>query len=71
MAKKKKDATKRLLVLIGALLVLIIISTVIVSATGALGSRERAVEVEIETVEIRSVTQIVTASGIMQPECEV
>jgi len=71
MAKKKKDATKRLFVLIGLLVGVVIVLGVVVSATGLMGSGERATDVEIEKIGIRSVTQVVTASGKMQPEIEV
>ncbi len=71
MAKKKKDATKRLFVLIGVLVGVIIVLGVVVSATGLIGSGERPTDVEIEKIGIRSVTQVVTASGKMQPEIEV
>jgi len=71
MAKKKKDATKRLFVLIGVLIGIVIVLGVVVSATGLIGSGERPTDVEIETIGIRSVTQVVTASGKMQPEIEV
>ena len=68
---KKKNATKRLFIFIGALVGLIIVLGVVVSATGLIGSGERPKDVEIEIVGIRSVTQVVTASGKMQPEIEV
>lgn len=71
MAKKKKNATRKLFVFILVLVVLIVIIGAIISATGILGSGERATKVEIETVSIRSITQIVTASGKIQPEIEV
>ena len=71
MAKKKKNATKRLFIFIGVLVGLVIVLGVVVSATGLVGSGERPTDVEIETVGIRSVTQVVTASGKMQPEIEV
>ncbi len=69
--KKKKNATKRIFILILVLLVLIVIIGAVISATGVLGSGDRSTQVEIETVGIRSVTQVVTASGKMQPEIEV
>ena len=68
---KKKNATKRILYIVGALVVLIIIVGLVASKTGILGKTERAVQVELGDVEIRTVTQIVTASGKIQPEVEV
>lgn len=71
MAKKKKNATKRIFIFLGVLVVLVVILGVVASATGLVGGGERATEVEIETVEVRSITQVVTASGKIQPEIEV
>jgi HlyD family secretion protein len=68
---KKKNATKRILYIVGALVVLIIIVGLVASKMGILGKTERAVQVELGDVEIRTVTQIVTASGKIQPEVEV
>jgi HlyD family secretion protein len=69
MAKKKKNATRRLIVIIGVLLVLIL------AAAGAakvfLGGGDRSVSVEIEDASRRDITQVVTASGRVQPEIEV
>jgi HlyD family secretion protein len=71
MAKKKKNATKRILFIVGALIILIVVVGVTVKATGILGSSDKTVEVEIGSVEIRTVTQVVTASGKIQPEIQV
>ena len=71
MAKKKKNATKRILILLGVLVGVVVVLGVVVNALGLVGSGERPTDVEVETVGIRSITQIVTASGKMQPETEV
>ena len=71
MAKKKKNATKRILFIVGALIILIVVVGVTVKATGILGSSDKTVEVEIGSVEIRTITQVVTASGKIQPEIQV
>ena len=68
---KKKNATKRILIIVGALIALIIIVGIVVNATGIVGGGERATQVELGNVEIRTVTQVVTASGKIQPEVEV
>lgn len=68
---ENSNATRKLLYLIGILVVLFIVTGVILNATGVLGSGENAVQVETAEVEIRRVTQIVTASGKVQPETEV
>jgi HlyD family secretion protein len=69
MAKKKKNATKRLLIIIGVLVVLLIVAAF--AARAFLGNSEEATEVEIEVAETRTLTQVVTASGRVQPEIEV
>ena len=71
MAKKKKNATKRLLIIVGALIILVIIVGFVVKATGLVGSGDKATQVELGDVELKTVTQIVTASGKIQPEIEV
>ncbi len=71
MAKKKKNATKRIFILLGVLVALVVVLGIVASATGLVGGGERATEVEVETVGIRSITQVVTASGKIQPEIEV
>ena len=68
---KKKNATRRILFIVGALIILIVVVGVTVKATGILGSSDKTVEVEIGSVEIRTVTQVVTASGKIQPEIQV
>jgi len=68
---KKKNATKRIFILLGVLIVLVVIVAVIANATGMVGGTERGIQVEMAEVELRSVTQLVTASGNIQPEIEV
>ena len=71
MAKKKSNATRRVLWIIGSLLVLVVILGVVGSMTGLFGSGAKGVEVETADASIRSITQVVTASGKVQPETEV
>ena len=71
MAKKKKNATKRILVILGVLLVIAVVLIVGLRASGIVGGQERATQVELAEVELRTVTQLVTASGNIQPEVEV
>ena len=66
---QKKSATRKLLIGLGVLLVLLVIVAVV--ASQFLGGRGEGVEVETARVEIRDVTQVVTASGRVQPEVEV
>jgi HlyD family secretion protein len=69
MAKKKKNATRRLLIFIGVLLVLAVVAAV--AAKSFLGGEDEATEVEMEQASLRTLTQVVTASGRVQPELEV
>ena len=68
---KKKSATRRILFIVLGLIVVLVILGVVGRTTGILGNKEEAITVETEEVEIRSITQVVTASGNMQPEVEV
>lgn len=69
--KKKKSATKRIFVLLGVLVVIIVLVGFGAKSAGLLGGGENATEVEIEEVGIHTITQVVTASGRIQPEIEV
>ncbi len=68
---KKKNATKRIFVLLGVLVLLIIVVVVTVNATGLVGGGEKTTKVEMSEVELKTITQLVTASGNIQPEIEV
>lgn len=68
---KKKNATKRILIILGVLIVLVVVVGVTANVTGLVGLGERATKVEISDVELRTVTQVVVASGKIQPEIEV
>ncbi len=68
---KKKNATKRIFVLLGVLVLLIVVVAITVKATGLVGGGEKATKVEMSEVELKTITQLVTASGNIQPEVEV
>lgn len=70
MAKKKWSATK---IIVGLLIVLVVLigAGAGLKAAGVFGSNEKGTAVEVDDVEIRNVTQVVTASGRVQPEIEV
>lgn len=68
---KKKNATRRILYIVLGLVVLIAILGAIGKATGIFGERDKSIAVETMPVEIRDITQVVTASGNVQPELEV
>ncbi len=68
---KKKSATRRILLFIIGLVVLLTILGGIGRATGLFGAGEEGVLVEAVRAEVRSITQVVTASGKVQPEVEI
>ncbi len=70
MAKKKSSATKIILILLGAVFVLVLAGAGL-KAAGVFGEAEKGTVVETDGAEIRSITQVVTASGRVQPEIEV
>lgn len=66
---KKKSATRRLLfILLAAVVVMIILGVI---AAQFLGQRGNGETVEIARAEIRTITQVVTSSGKVQPEVEI
>ncbi len=69
MMAKKKSATKVVLWLIAALVILLLIAGGV--AKFVFGGGPKAVEVEVADVATRNITQVVTASGKIQPEVEV
>ena len=68
---KKSSATKRLLWILGGLLILLVAFAVVGRITGMFGSGNSGTFVETGEAETRNITQIVTASGRVQPEVEV
>jgi len=67
MATQKKNTTKRLLIGLGGALVVLIVVLAILGG----GGDEEGIAVETAPVEVRTVTQTVTASGKVRPEVEV
>ncbi|MEX0820672.1 MAG: efflux RND transporter periplasmic adaptor subunit [Rhodothermales bacterium] len=68
---EKSNATKRLFWILGGLLILLVILGVVGRFTGILGGGGDATAVETAEADIRTITQVVTASGKVQPETEV
>ena len=66
-APAKKNNTKRLLFGLGGALVVLVVVLLILGG----GGKEEGIAVETSLVEVRSVTQTVTASGKIRPELEV
>lgn len=65
------NATKRLIYIILGLVGLLILLGVVAGATGMIGGGDKGLAVETAPVETRTLTQVVTASGKVQPEVEV
>lgn len=68
---KNKSATKKLLKLLGILLFAMVVLAVVAKTAGWLDSSSGEIEVETETAKLRTITQMVSASGRIQPEAEV
>lgn len=68
---KKSSVTKKLLWVVGGLIILLVILGVVGRVTGIFGAHGNAASVETAEAEIRTITQVVTASGKVQPEMEV
>ncbi len=70
MAKKKTSATRIIVYLLIGLVV--VIGTLAgLRAAGVLGEKDTSLVVEVADIERRNITQMVTASGKIQPEIEV
>jgi HlyD family secretion protein len=68
---KQKSSTKSLLKVLGTLLLVIVVLGLVAKAAGWLDRGPSEKTVETQTVERRTITQIVSASGRIQPETEV
>jgi len=67
----RKSPTRRLVTLLIVLIVIVVTVGVVGKMTGMFGSGERTTVVETDDAEVRTITQVVTASGKIQPETEV
>ncbi|MFK7847497.1 MAG: efflux RND transporter periplasmic adaptor subunit [Rhodothermales bacterium] len=70
MAKKKSSATKIILIVLALVFVLVGAGAGL-KAAGVIGEKETGTVVETTDTETRNITQVVTASGRVQPEIEV
>lgn len=68
---KKKTSTKKLLSWIGGTLGVIIVLGLVLRFTGVIGNTDVGITVETSTVKLKTITQLVSASGKVQPEIEV
>lgn len=68
---KEKSATNKLLKILGVFVILIVVGAVVAKAMGWMGQGPAEMEIQAEQAELRTITQIVSASGQIQPEEEV
>ena len=68
---KEKSATKKLVKIMGIIVILLIVVGVVAKYAGWLDGGPAEKEVETEIAELRTITQIVSATGRIQPEIEV
>jgi len=68
---KNGSATKKLLKIAGVLILFIVVAGVVANMMGWMDTGDREISVETAKAELRTITQIVSASGRIQPETEV
>ncbi len=64
-------ATRRILYWTLGIVAVLAVLAVIGKTTGLIGGKDKGIEVEVAAAEKRTITQVVTASGKIQPEVEV
>lgn len=67
----KRSSGKSTLLWVGGVLGVIIVLGLVLRFTGVIGTEDTGTEVETATVKLKSITQLVSASGKVQPEIEV
>jgi HlyD family secretion protein len=67
----KKSSTKKTLFWVGGVLGVIIMLGLILRVAGVIGTEDTGKEVETATAKLKTITQLVSASGKVQPEIEV
>ncbi|MAL16236.1 MAG: efflux transporter periplasmic adaptor subunit [Balneola sp.] len=67
----KKSSTKKLLIWIGGVLGVVIALGLTLRMTGVIGQSDSGKQVETATAKLKTITQLVSASGKVQPEIEV
>jgi len=68
---KKKSSTRKLVIWIVVVLVILLVGGFGLRKAGIIGGGLKGVAVETETAKLKTITQIVSASGKIQPEVEV
>lgn len=71
MTSKKKSPTTKLLYVGGALILLLGLGAILAKSMGWIGGEAAAKEVETSRAKLKTITQVVSASGKIQPEVEV
>lgn len=71
MGTQKKSPTKKILIIAGIFIAVFGIGAVIASSLGWIGGDDEGVTVETAEAKYKTITQIVSASGKIQPEVEV
>ena len=71
MAKKKQSTTRRILKWTFGILAILVLLGIVGFSTGLLGGGDDTLAVDTEESSLRTITQVVTASGSMQPEVQV
>lgn len=69
--KKERSSGTNTLLWVGGVLGLIVVLGLVLRFTGIIGSDDSGKEVETATVKLKTITQLVSASGKVQPEIEV
>jgi HlyD family secretion protein len=71
MTTKETSPTKRIFKVLGIVVLVLIVLTVGLRTTGIIGDKNEGLPIDLTSVERRTITQVVTASGRIQPEVEV
>jgi HlyD family secretion protein len=71
MSKQKKSPTKKILIIGGIFIIVFGIGAVLASSMGWLGNGDAGKTVETAEAKYKTITQVVSASGKIQPEVEV
>ncbi|GAA5521198.1 efflux RND transporter periplasmic adaptor subunit [Aliifodinibius salicampi] len=71
MAKKQKSSTQKLFVFSGVIILLLALGGITAKYMGWLGGGDKGKTVETVKAELKTITQVVSASGKIQPEVEV
>lgn len=69
--KTKRSSGTNTLLWVGGVLGLIVVLGLVLRFTGVIGAEDSGKEVETATVKLKTITQLVSASGKVQPEIEV